>query len=190
MSSSSSTSILSVNTVPTESETLSGSDGDGCNHGNWHAYTGGYAEAVATGDSLEALLGEAEAERRLERYLEALASPDVEVVSVKISTIYSQISPLAREHTVRVLRERMERLYAAASSASFRRADGSEAPKFVYMDMEEYRDMSITAEVLDLRQRYEAGSLVLSQLADAEANRDDVQNLGTLVSIDGDHVER
>ena len=33
-------------------------DGDGCNHGDWHPYTGGYAEAVTLGDSLEALLGE------------------------------------------------------------------------------------------------------------------------------------
>ena len=33
-------------------------DGDGCNHGDWHPYTGGYAEAVNTGDSLDALLGE------------------------------------------------------------------------------------------------------------------------------------
>merc|ERR1712166_835687 len=33
-------------------------DGDGCNHGNWHDYTGGYAEAVTPGDGLDALLGE------------------------------------------------------------------------------------------------------------------------------------
>ena len=33
-------------------------DGDGCNHGNWHPYTGGYAEAVLPGDGLDALLGE------------------------------------------------------------------------------------------------------------------------------------
>ena len=33
-------------------------DGDGCNHGDWHDYTGGYAEAVMAGDGLDALLGE------------------------------------------------------------------------------------------------------------------------------------
>merc|ERR1719453_1484101 len=33
-------------------------DGNGCNHGDWHPYTGGYAEAVTAGDSIEALLGE------------------------------------------------------------------------------------------------------------------------------------
>ena len=32
--------------------------GDGCNHGNWHDYTGGYAEAVTPGGGLDALLGE------------------------------------------------------------------------------------------------------------------------------------
>ena len=94
----------------------------------------------------EALLGEDEARRRLDGYLDALASPEVEVVSVKISTLFSQIDPIAREHTLAMLCDRLERLYRAAAAARFRRADGSEAPKFVYLDMEEYRDTSITAE--------------------------------------------
>jgi RHH-type proline utilization regulon transcriptional repressor/proline dehydrogenase/delta 1-pyrroline-5-carboxylate dehydrogenase len=121
----------------------------------------------------EALLGEEEAERRLERYLEALASPHVEVVSVKISTLYSQISTLAREHTVRVLCERMEKLYRASAEARFERADGSLAPKFVYMDMEEYRDMSITAEVfmrtLDALPEVGAGLVLQAYIPDSFA---------------------
>src|SRR5258707_13709895 len=40
----------------------------------------------------EALLGEEEAQRRMRGYLEALQSPDIECLSVKISTIDSQIS--------------------------------------------------------------------------------------------------
>ena len=48
----------------------------------------------------EAILSEAEAERRMEQYLEGLQSPETEVFSVKISTLYSQMSPLAREHTI------------------------------------------------------------------------------------------
>jgi len=32
---------------------------------------------------------------------------EIEVVSIKISTLYSQISPLAREHTVAVLSDRL-----------------------------------------------------------------------------------
>ena len=93
----------------------------------------------------EALLGEAEAQARLQGYLQALARPEVEVVSVKISTIYSQISALAREHTVEVLCDRLELLYRAAAKNVFRRADGAVVPKFVYLDMEEYRDKEITA---------------------------------------------
>lgn len=93
----------------------------------------------------EAILGEKEAESRLQAYLEALHMPEIEVVSVKISTIFSQISPLAREHTVAVISDRMELLYRAAARARFTRADGTVVPKFVYMDMEEYRDMELTA---------------------------------------------
>src|SRR5690349_4689182 len=47
----------------------------------------------------EAVLGEGEAARRLEKILAALQLSEVEVLSVKISTLYSQISGLAREHT-------------------------------------------------------------------------------------------
>ncbi len=94
----------------------------------------------------EAILSEHEARRRLEAYLEALQMPEIEVVSIKISTIFSQISPLARQHTISVIADRMELLYRAAAKFRFRRADGSSVPKFVYMDMEEYRDMDLTAK--------------------------------------------
>jgi RHH-type proline utilization regulon transcriptional repressor/proline dehydrogenase/delta 1-pyrroline-5-carboxylate dehydrogenase len=95
----------------------------------------------------EALLGEQEAERRLENYLAALQRPEIEVLSVKISTIYSQISALARQHTVEVLCDRLELLLRAAMKNTFTRHDGTRVPKFVYLDMEEYRDMALTAEV-------------------------------------------
>ena len=95
----------------------------------------------------EALLGEREADRRLERYLGALQNEQVEVISVKISTLYSQISAMAREHTIRILCDRMELLYRAALRARYRRRDETDVAKFVYMDMEEYRDLEITDEV-------------------------------------------
>ena len=92
----------------------------------------------------EAVLGEREAEKRLQRYLAALQTPEIEVVSVKISTIFSQISPIARKHTVASISDRMELLYRAAARASFTGADGRVVPKLVYLDMEEYRDMDLT----------------------------------------------
>src|SRR5215212_5836383 len=95
----------------------------------------------------EALLGETDAERRLQGYLAALQQPEFEVLSVKISTIYSQISALAREYTVDVLSDRLELLFRAAAKAKFTRRDGTIVAKFVYLDMEEYRDKELTAEV-------------------------------------------
>lgn len=95
----------------------------------------------------EALLGESDAGQRLRGYRDALQRPEIEVISVKISTIYSQISPLAHEHTVGVLSDRLEQLVRDASRARFQRRDGSIVPKFVYLDMEEYRDKELTAEV-------------------------------------------
>lgn len=98
----------------------------------------------------ESLLGEREARRRLDGYLAALQRPEIEVISVKISTIYSQVSPLAREHTVGVLADRLELLYRAAAKGRFTRPDGSVVPKFVYLDMEEYRDLWLTSEAFTI----------------------------------------
>jgi RHH-type transcriptional regulator, proline utilization regulon repressor / proline dehydrogenase / delta 1-pyrroline-5-carboxylate dehydrogenase len=94
----------------------------------------------------EALLGEQQARRRLKSYLQSLQIAEIEVISVKISTIYSQISPLARRHTVDTLCDRLELLYRAAAKERFTHKDGSVCAKFVYLDMEEYRDMRLTAE--------------------------------------------
>ncbi len=95
----------------------------------------------------EAILGEEEARRRLEQYLAALQLPEIECVSAKISTMYSQVSPIARRQTVRTISDRLELLYRAAARERFTRPDGSVVPKFVYLDMEEYRDLSLTSEI-------------------------------------------
>ncbi len=94
----------------------------------------------------EALLGEEDARTRLKSYLAALQRPQIEVISVKVSTIYSQLSPISHRHSLKVLCDRMELLYRAAAKASFERADGTVVPKFVYLDMEEYRDLQVTVQ--------------------------------------------
>ena len=94
----------------------------------------------------EAVLGEEEAAQRLEKYLAALQLPEVEVLSVKISTLHSQISPLAREDTLKELCDRLELLYRNAARLGFTRPDGTTVAKFIYLDMEEYRDLQLTAQ--------------------------------------------
>jgi len=123
----------------------------------------------------EAVLGETEAAHRLEQYLATLALPEVEVVSVKISTLYSQVNPLAREHTIAVLCERLEKLFRAAADQTFTRPNGDRTAKFVYLDMEEYRDMHLTAEAfmqtLDREgmEQVSAGIVLQAYLPDAHA---------------------
>ena len=123
----------------------------------------------------EALLGEQAATARLQNYRAALRNPKIECLSVKISTIYSQISSLAREDTIAQLRDRLEQLYREAAQSRFHRADGSEVPKFVYLDMEEYRDMDMTAaafmRTLDLEglEGVSAGIALQAYLPDAWA---------------------
>jgi RHH-type proline utilization regulon transcriptional repressor/proline dehydrogenase/delta 1-pyrroline-5-carboxylate dehydrogenase len=101
----------------------------------------------------EAILGEAEAARRLDAYLALLARDDVEYISVKISSVSSQIDLTAFRHTVEVVKARLRALYRQALRHRYRHADGRATPKFVNLDMEEYRDLDITVaafrEVLD-----------------------------------------
>jgi len=94
----------------------------------------------------EEVLGEQEAKSRLRMYLADLQDPAVEYVSVKISTLFSQIQPLAFEHTVGILQERLAELYRAADAHQFVRYDGTCVKKFVNLDMESYRDLAITAQ--------------------------------------------
>lgn len=94
----------------------------------------------------EAVLGEEEAAKRRRTYIEDMKDPDVEYISIKISTIFSQISSLAFEQTVATLSERLTEIYRVARQFRYTRHDGTEVPKFVNLDMEEYRDLHITYE--------------------------------------------
>lgn len=95
----------------------------------------------------EAILGEEESKSRLNVYLKDLERDDFEYISVKISTIYSQIHLLGWNKTLEVLSDRLRELYRAAKSHQFKRADGSMVPKFVNLDMEEYRDLNLTKDL-------------------------------------------
>lgn len=121
----------------------------------------------------EAILGEPEAQRRLKIYLDDLAKPDAECISVKISTIYSQINLLAWEDSLQVLADRLRQLYRAAMKHPYKKADGTQVAKFVNLDMEEYRDLSLTValfrKVLDEPEfySYQAGIVLQSYLPDS-----------------------
>ena len=92
----------------------------------------------------EAILGEQEADNRLNRYLEDLRQPEVEYISVKISTLYSQINLLAWEATLEKLAKPLRALLSTAGEFRFTYPNGSSKPKFVNLDMEEYRDLRLT----------------------------------------------
>ena len=121
----------------------------------------------------EAVLGEEEARTQLQQYRNDLNNPDIEYVSVKISTIFSQILPLAFDHSVDMVSKRLAELYRAAASHHFSKPDGRRVPKFVNLDMESYRDLAITAaafmRTLDRSEfkHYSAGMALQAYLPDS-----------------------
>lgn len=121
----------------------------------------------------EAIIGEQEAKRRLEMYLKDLENPHINYISIKISTIYSQLNLLARKHTLDILKERLRQLYRKAMQNTFCTHNGVEMPKFINLDMEEYRDLHLTkdlfCEVLSEPEfkRFSAGIVLQSYLPDS-----------------------
>lgn len=100
----------------------------------------------------EALIGEVDAKQRISGYLALLNRKEVNYISIKISTIFSQISSLAHQDTVDLLSERLTLFYNEILEIEKRTG----VVKFVNLDMEEYKDLGITFDVfiktLDLPQ--------------------------------------
>lgn len=121
----------------------------------------------------EVVLGNEEADKRYESYLEALKEPDINYISVKISGIYAQTHALNYKESIPELIRRMSELYQAAIDNPYTTPEGVTRPKFINLDMEEYKDAHLTMklfkDVLSLPQfkNYEAGIVVQAYLPDA-----------------------
>lgn len=116
----------------------------------------------------EAILGEAEAARRLEGTRRLLARDDVDYVSIKVSSTVAPHNHWAFDEAVAHVVENLTPLYRQAASASPKR-------KFINLDMEEYKDLDLTiavfTEILDKPEFHslEAGIVLQAYLPDALA---------------------
>ena len=87
----------------------------------------------------EAVLGDEEAERRLAETERVLRRDDVDYVSIKVSAVTGPHAPWAFEEVVQHAVERLTPLYEYAARSA--------TPKFINLDMEEYKDLDMTTEV-------------------------------------------
>ncbi|HSN36402.1 MAG TPA: bifunctional proline dehydrogenase/L-glutamate gamma-semialdehyde dehydrogenase, partial [Arthrobacter sp.] len=117
----------------------------------------------------EAVLGEHEASRRLEGTHKLLARPDVDYVSIKVSSTVAPHSAWAFDEAVEHVVDKLTPLFARA--ASF--ATGGQGAKFINLDMEEYKDLDLTiavfTRILDRPEfkDLEAGIVLQAYLPDA-----------------------
>lgn len=115
----------------------------------------------------EAILSDAEADERLQLVRARIARPDVDYVSLKVSSVVANLDVLAFDHSVGEIRERLRVLYRDAEAATPR--------TFVNLDMEEYRDLALTVAalttVLDEPEfvRVDAGIVLQAYLPDSHA---------------------
>lgn len=87
----------------------------------------------------EAVLGDKEAARRLADTFKLLQRDDVDYVSLKVSAVTGPHNPWAHAEVVAEAVERLAPLYDYAAAQP--------TPKFINLDMEEYRDLDMTIEV-------------------------------------------
>ena len=115
----------------------------------------------------EAILGRQEAVRRLAETRRLLSRPDVDYVSIKVSSSVPPHSAWSFDEAVEQAVEALEPLYRVALEAP--------SPKFINLDMEEYKDLDVTIAVFtsllerpEFRQ-LEAGIVLQAYLPDALA---------------------
>lgn len=113
----------------------------------------------------EAVLGRREASRRLEGTHRLLARDDVDYVSIKVSSTVAPHNPWAFDDAVADIVDELTPLFARAAEAA--------TPKFINLDMEEYKDLDLTiavfTRILDRPEfaSLEAGIVLQSYLPDA-----------------------
>ena len=95
----------------------------------------------------EAVLGAKEAERRLQDTMSLLRDPMVDYVSVKASSVVSQLNPWDFDGSVERLVGTLRPLYRIAADAPGQ--SSRTAPPFINLDMEEYHDLDLTLEVFE-----------------------------------------
>ncbi|WP_277050630.1 proline dehydrogenase family protein, partial [Ruania albidiflava] len=89
----------------------------------------------------EAVLGESEAAARAERTRALLDRPDVDYVSIKVSSLVSQLSHWDVQANVARVLDRLRPLYRTAAART--------PAAFVNLDMEEYKDLDLTVAVFE-----------------------------------------
>jgi RHH-type proline utilization regulon transcriptional repressor/proline dehydrogenase/delta 1-pyrroline-5-carboxylate dehydrogenase len=123
----------------------------------------------------EAILGEKEAKKRVEINKKLLLDPNIEYISIKISTIYSQITHVAFEESIQVLKVRLRELFLVAKSNPYSDSLGNKRAKFINLDMEEYKDLRMTVDLFkqvleeDEFIDYSAGIVLQAYLPDSFA---------------------
>ncbi len=121
----------------------------------------------------EVVLGDGEAYKRYEHYMEALTEPDINYISIKISGIYAQLHPLSYEKSKKDLCGLITNIFRQAIDNPYTGKDGRQMPKFVNLDMEEYKDSELTLDVfktvmsMPQFKNYTAGIVVQAYLPDA-----------------------
>jgi RHH-type proline utilization regulon transcriptional repressor/proline dehydrogenase/delta 1-pyrroline-5-carboxylate dehydrogenase len=87
----------------------------------------------------EEVLGETQAVARLGQYIALLERPEITTISVKLSSIFSQMDLFAWDSTQALLGERLRQIYRSANS--------HDPAKLVYLDMEAYKDLRLTLDL-------------------------------------------
>lgn len=129
----------------------------------------------------EEVLGNLESNYRLQKYEDALNSNYINYISIKITTIFSQINILDFEYSKREIVARLDKLYGIAEEKQ-----KAGISKFINLDMEEFKDLELTvAAFMESLSKFDikAGIVLQAYLPDS------YEYLKTLVAFSKARVE-
>ncbi len=89
----------------------------------------------------EAILGEEEAKKRFEAYIDDLNNPLIRSVSIKLSSLLSNVSQVGFHEILPKMKEKLKKLLL--------RAQEVEQSPLISLDMEEFKDLSVSIDLIE-----------------------------------------
>ncbi len=94
--------------------------------------------------------GKKEANARLSTIIQDLKNPEINYISLNVSSICPQLHPFSFDNQLEWLVERLANIFQAAMNTPFKDDIGIETPKFVNLDVEYCTELEITSQAFKL----------------------------------------
>ena len=94
----------------------------------------------------EEILGEEHASQYVSKIINSIENHNINSISIKLSSLYSQLSPISWKETQEIVIDRLRKIFETALNYPFFNAKNQAQQKLIYIDMESHRELNITID--------------------------------------------